>query len=607
MKTNETKMIVKYLDKQIKFPKINEYSVFLKKLNETFSMKNEEIESLKLYKLDDDNDELLIENEKDFNDNLETNQNNEIIYIMKTKERKKEKKVLEKNNKKIKNIMVTPNEKKKVPIVNNNIDYSKIEKIIIEQNKILKNEILEEVKKINLEREKELKNNFKKKINDIKGFLITLDETIKKNYDLNESMIGNMNNSQMDNKINSEQGVLKNIEKDIKKINSSITNNTNFKNELEIIKEKLNEIMNEINNQSIIVSKVKETQLQIQKDQSKNPQFKNLDNIIKEEEEENENNYACHFINENIELKYNYDDLIKMKDYKFSLNIKNTGNLSWPKNSMIYGKSEDNELDVESIINSNNEVLPNQQINSIISLTFKNIKNENKTYILPLKLVFQDESINIKQNLFKLQLTVEELKKINDQSPLNPLSDNKLQDNNNEEIINYVNKEPMKRSFITPGNNLLKINYEKNHNEVTEEGNSDNINNDKKVNYMNDDNDNDNIEKIDNFNILQNDDVDDNEKENNNILVQNNVNISQKIDNNNIDIGDNFVNDDLFEKIKIKLKEDYEFNNEIWNDEELKEKIKQNVNIDIKNILERNEEEGIEKIAEFIGEELLDI
>ena len=58
MKTNETKMIVKYLDKQIKFPKINEYSVFLKKLNETFSMKNEEIESLKLYKLDDDNDEL---------------------------------------------------------------------------------------------------------------------------------------------------------------------------------------------------------------------------------------------------------------------------------------------------------------------------------------------------------------------------------------------------------------------------------------------------------------------------------------------------------------------------------------------------------------------
>ena len=96
MKTNETKMIVKYLDKQIKFPKINEYSVFLKKLNETFSMKNEEIESLKLYKLDDDNDELLIENEEDFNDNLETNQNNEIIYIMKTKERKKEKKSIRK-------------------------------------------------------------------------------------------------------------------------------------------------------------------------------------------------------------------------------------------------------------------------------------------------------------------------------------------------------------------------------------------------------------------------------------------------------------------------------------------------------------------------------
>ena len=55
--------------------------------------------------------------------------------------------------------------KKKVPLVNNinNIDYSRIEKIITEQNKKLKDEILEEVKKINLEREKELKNNFKKK------------------------------------------------------------------------------------------------------------------------------------------------------------------------------------------------------------------------------------------------------------------------------------------------------------------------------------------------------------------------------------------------------------------------------------------------------------
>ncbi len=410
MKTNETKMIVKYLDKQIKFPKINEYSVFLKKLNETFSMKNEEIESLKLYKLDDDNDELLIENEEDFNENLEPNKNNEIIYIIKTKGRKKEQ-----NGKiKIKSISITPqNEKKKVPLVNNinNIDYSRIEKIITEQNKKLKDEILEEVKKINLEREKELKKNFKKKINDIKGFLITLDETIKKNYDLNESMIGNMNNSQMDNKINSEQGVLKNIEKDIKKINSSITNNTNFKNELDIIKEKLNEIMNEINNQSIIVSKVKETQLQIQKDQSKNPQFKNLDNIIKEEEEENENNYACHFINENIELKYNYDDLIKMKDYKFSLNIKNTGNLSWPKNSMIYGKTKDNELEVKSIINNNNEVSPKQQINPIISLTLQNIKNKDKTYNLPLKLVFPNESSNIKQNKFNLQFSIQKSKK----------------------------------------------------------------------------------------------------------------------------------------------------------------------------------------------------
>jgi hypothetical protein len=122
MKTSEIKMIVNYFDEKMTFSKINEYSIFLKKCKESFKMEKEEIEGLKLYKLDDDNDELLIENEEDFNENLEPNKNNEIIYIIKTKGRKKEQ-----NGKiKIKSISITPqNEKKKVPLVNNinNIDY----------------------------------------------------------------------------------------------------------------------------------------------------------------------------------------------------------------------------------------------------------------------------------------------------------------------------------------------------------------------------------------------------------------------------------------------------------------------------------------------------
>ena len=109
MKTSEIKMIVNYFDEKMTFSKINEYSIFLKKCKESFKMEKEEIEGLKLYKLDDDNDELLIENEEDFNENLEPNKNNEIIYIIKTKGRKKEQ-----NGKiKIKSISITPQNVKK--------------------------------------------------------------------------------------------------------------------------------------------------------------------------------------------------------------------------------------------------------------------------------------------------------------------------------------------------------------------------------------------------------------------------------------------------------------------------------------------------------------
>ena len=46
----------------------------------------------------------------------------------------------------------------------------------------------------------------------------------------------------------------------------------------------------------------------------------------------------------------------------------------------------------------------------MISLTYNNIKNENKEYILPLKLVFKNESLNIKQNGFILKLIIEKSK-----------------------------------------------------------------------------------------------------------------------------------------------------------------------------------------------------
>ena len=77
---------------------------------------------------------------------------------------------------------------------------------------------------------------------------------------------------------------------------------------------------------------------------------------------------------------------------------------------MLYGKSKDDEFEIKSIINNQNEILPNQEINPIISLTYNNIKNENKEYILHLKLVFKNKSLNIKQNGFILKLIIEKSK-----------------------------------------------------------------------------------------------------------------------------------------------------------------------------------------------------
>ena len=175
--------------------------------------------------------------------------------------------------------------------------------------------------------------------------------------------------------------------------NSFQNNNWSLDKEIETLKNKIDKIYNELKNKN---NKIND---------------KNEDLLSKEYEDNSEKFYGCNFEKEKIELNYNYDYLIKNKKIKFSLTLLNNGTLSWPKNSMIYGKTKDNELEVKSIINNNNEVSPKQQINPIISLTLQNIKNKDKTYNLPLKLVFPNESSNIKQNKFNLQFSIQKSKK----------------------------------------------------------------------------------------------------------------------------------------------------------------------------------------------------
>ena len=74
-------MEVKYFDETKRFDFIDNYQQFLEKCYKEFDMSEEEKKSLKIFFLDD-GDEIVIENEGDFEDNkYSLNDNNELIFI----------------------------------------------------------------------------------------------------------------------------------------------------------------------------------------------------------------------------------------------------------------------------------------------------------------------------------------------------------------------------------------------------------------------------------------------------------------------------------------------------------------------------------------------
>ncbi len=365
-------MVVQYQNEERKFDLISNYDEFLKKCKNEFQINDEEIRNLKIYKIDEE-DRLDIENENDYEDNLEPNDNNEIIFILlsnKTKNLKEELEKIEEENysdythKQI----ITENESY---VVKNSKDGG----IDNEEISKFKVEMIKEFKTISNEMEMNIKKVLKRNINDIKSYLIGLGDQI---LNIQNDLKTLKQNIHISSKNNS---------------NSFQNNNWSLDKEIETLKNKIDKIYIELKNKN---NKIND---------------KNEDLLSKEYEDNSEKFYGCNFEKEKIELNYNYDYLIKNKKIKFSLTLLNNGTLSWPKNSMIYGKTKDNELEVKSIINNNNEVSPKQQINPIISLTLQNIKNKDKTYNLPLKLVFPNESSNIKQNKFNLQFSIQKSKK----------------------------------------------------------------------------------------------------------------------------------------------------------------------------------------------------
>ena len=99
---SDTQIIVKYFEKETHFKKIENYEEFLNKCYTDFEMNEEEKQSLKI-KVLDYGDEVDIENKNDFNDNLNPDDNNQIIYILYSKEGEKK------------------NENKKMEVISNEI------------------------------------------------------------------------------------------------------------------------------------------------------------------------------------------------------------------------------------------------------------------------------------------------------------------------------------------------------------------------------------------------------------------------------------------------------------------------------------------------------
>ena len=396
---SKTHLKVKYKKQEKEFDYIDNYDKFLEKCSKEFQLNKQEIKNLKLYQIDEEGDELIIENENDYQNNLEPNDNVEITYNLKLIENKKSlEKIEEEKSSELSTLKQKTETNSHYRNENNGGIYS-------DELSKLKEEMVNEFKSITKEIEMDLKKVLKRNINDIKSYLIGLgDQILNISNDLkilNQNLFEPKSNN---NKVNSFQNNLS-LEKQINSLSNKI--------------EKMYKKLNSYGNNN-----------------SKNNDVS--ENCVSKECEDNnsEKFYGCKFEEKNFDFNYTYDNLIKSKKITFGITLMNNGNLSWPKNSMIYGRTKDNQFEVKSIINSNNEVLPNQQINPIISLTYKNIKNENKTYSFPLKLVFQNQS-KIKQNECMMELTIKESKQKYDYSVLDTpkpnQSDNEVSSNNSND------------------------------------------------------------------------------------------------------------------------------------------------------------------------------
>ncbi len=541
-------MRVKYFEEEKLFDFIEDYKAFINKCHQEFEMSDEEKESLKIVIIND-GDNMDIEKEQDFKDNLDAIDNNELVCILTSSGKKKKpepQKVNFSNNNNNMDSLENPQLSKVMRADSNStnseilnklndikipeIDYSKITQSFQLENEKCKNQILEEVTKIYQILEKEIKNKIKTSINDIKAFLIGVGNDLTGNNNelnnLKAIITNNISDIQSKNeKVNNQ--LLENIKREIKENINPADNKTNeLENQIKNLNETIKELKELIQNQNKIIQSINK-------------------------KEEKQKFVGAQFVDGNFILSYYYEDLMKMKELKLKIKILNNGTLPWPKQLILFGMNEQKNLGVKQCINPYDEILPNQIITIPISINLNKIKNENCVLNLSLKLYYSNNPI--KQNQLQLQLNVKMSKQENDVS---------------ENLLKTLNPPP--------------TNMERFKNQIVSQG-------------FNKKDDNNFNNKGGNNNKFGQGLMEDNEDS---------EDVSNKTVSKNLNKNKNLIKK-YFQKIKDKLEEDYNFSNEGWDDEKLKSKIEENLTQDIIKLLEQDEMEGIKSIVENIGEDLL--
>ncbi len=280
----ETKMIIKFLGKEKKLTLIDDYNKFLEKCYELFKINENEKKNLKIYVVDEDEDNLAIENEDDFKEQrIINNENNTITYILELKGK------IESN--------INNDENNMNNRCINNIDYSKIVDLIKEENKKFKDELIE---KINLKIKK-----VNNRISEVKTFLFTMNEGMNKN---NEQLQNTINENKILTQNNNNDKKLEEFKNEIiNKVKLLEETTSNFKKEFKNLENKFDRMKEDIR---------KQNQIQIKK-------------------KEKEEFYGCLFEDGNYIFQTYYYDLIQLNPFAINIKLLNNGNISLPQNSFL--------------------------------------------------------------------------------------------------------------------------------------------------------------------------------------------------------------------------------------------------------------------------------